>query len=108
MNAPNNNRTDSSPITDALQTYPLQRAPISLLPSVMKRLKALPEPIRPRFRIGWLEYAIGLFTTGMAGFSYLLWQSLPPQVLARLQVEWLIMLQRLAQVFSNLPPLSGG
>jgi hypothetical protein len=109
MNTPIEDFPDSADtaIADALQTYPYEPAPGSLFPGVMARLQALPMRVRPRFRLGWLEYALGLFTTSMAGLGYMVWQSLPPQVLARLQVEWLIALQRVGHLLSMLPSLPG-
>src|SRR5262245_25601063 len=95
-------------IDDALRTYPLAPAPPSITLNVMARLRNLPPEARPRFRLGWFDYAMGLFTTSLAGVGFVLWQSIPPLLVARLQVEWLILLQRLAQIAPHLPPLGGG
>ncbi len=94
-------------IADALRTYPLAPNPPTLFSGTMARIRALPTTAPPRFHIGWIDYAIGLFTTTTAGVSLLLWQSIPPQVMARLQVELLILLQRFSQMAPHLPSIAG-
>ena len=99
--------TTSDAVDDALRTYPLVAAPPIIMLNVMARLRGLPPELRPRFRLGWLDYVLGLFTTGMAGVGWILWQSIPPQVMAHFQIEWLILLQRLTQLATRLPALGG-
>lgn len=56
---------DFEAVDDALKTYPMQAAPASILPVVMQRIET-PERA-PRFRLSWFDYAISLFSAGMAG-----------------------------------------
>ncbi|HKZ69710.1 MAG TPA: hypothetical protein VI547_08890 [Anaerolineales bacterium] len=95
-------------INDALRTHPLDPAPPTLATGVMARLRALPANIRPRFRLSPFDYAISLFTTGMAGVSFVLWQSMPPQVMAQMHIEWLLFLQRLFQYAPFLQTIGRG
>ncbi len=97
--------TPSAVVADALRTFPLAPVPSTLVPGVLLRLRALPAPARPRFRLGWFDWAISLFTTGMAGVGFLLWQSIPPPLMARLQVEWLLVIQRFTQLVPHLSAL---
>jgi len=89
-------------VTDALRTYPLADAPPALEAGIFARLRALPAGVRPKFRLHWYDYAVSAFTTGMAGLGIVLWQSVPPQMLARLQVEGLLWFHRLIQMVPGL------
>lgn len=80
-------------VTEALASYPLQETPPTFSAGLMTRLNALPANVRPRFRLSWFDWAISLFTTGMAGLGFVLWQTLPPQVVAQLQVTWMLWMQ---------------
>jgi hypothetical protein len=51
-------------VEDALRTYPLTPEPRTLLPGAMARVRRLAE--RPRFRLSWLEWALGLFVLLMS------------------------------------------
>lgn len=63
---------DFQHVDDALRTYPIAPPPPTLLPGTMARVRAT-APLR--FRLGWLDYAVGLFATAMVGLLLLLWQS---------------------------------
>src|SRR3972149_561596 len=78
-------------VDDALRAYPLASAPPNLLPAVMARVR-VQSPV-PRFRLAWIDYAVSLFAAIMAGLVILLWQSIPPQVIAQAQVELALFLQ---------------
>jgi hypothetical protein len=89
---PNPQTLDES-LDEVFSNYPMEATPPNFSAGVMGRLSALPSNVRPRFRLSWFDWAISLFTTGMAGMGYLIWQTLPPQVVAQLQVTWLIWFQ---------------
>ena len=63
-----------------------------LAPTVMARIRALAPA--PRFRLAWVDYAVSLFAAGMVGLVLLLWQSITPQMAARMQLQWQLILQR--------------
>jgi hypothetical protein len=88
-------------LDQAFSTYPLEAAPPNFSAGVLGRLKALPTTTRPRFRLSWFDWAISLFTTGMAGVGYVVWQTLPPQAVAQLQITWLIWFQHVAQLLPH-------
>ena len=92
---------DSATVAEALRTYPLAPPPPTLLPGVVARLRTLPAGIRPKFRLGWFEWAISLFTTGLAGVGFVLWQSVPPHLVARLQIEWMLFLHQFAPLIQR-------
>ena len=100
---PFNDRPTDDPITEALRSYPPEAAPPTFSAGVMARLQTLPPNVRPRFRLSWFDWAISLFTTGLAGVGFLVWQSLPPQVVAQLQVTWILLMQRFAPFLPHLP-----
>src|ERR1051325_7056079 len=74
-------------VEDALRTYPLASAPAAFTPKVMRRIRALTPA--PRFRLAWIDYALSLFAAGMAGLLVFLWQSIPPHVTTRVQLQFL-------------------
>ncbi len=83
-------------IVDAFSTYPDQPTPTNFSAGVMARLRALPPDARPRFKLSWFDWALSLFTTGMAGVGLLVWQTLPPQVVIQIQQTWTIWFQHVA------------
>ena len=93
-------------VDDALRTYPLVPAPSAFTPKVMSRIRAL-RPA-PRFRLAWIDYAISLFAAGMAGLLVFLWQSIPPQVAARAQLQILFLFLRFNVSYLGPVLLGGG
>jgi hypothetical protein len=79
-------------VDDALRTYPLAPAPAAFTPKVMSRIRALTPA--PRFSLAWIDYAISLFAAGMAGLLIFLWQSIPPQMAMRAQLQILYLFMR--------------
>ncbi len=96
MNKFDNGRAASA-VEEALRTYPLVSAPLTLRPRVMKRIRAT-API-PRFRLTWLDYAMSLFATAMAITPLFVWQFITPQMMITAQVELFILAQRLNPSF---------
>jgi hypothetical protein len=82
-------------VEDALRTYPAADAPVGFNATVMARLRQVTP--RPRFRLTWIDYAVGVFCLVMAGAVSLAWQLLPPQAAAyfELKVLWLAQYLRL-------------
>ena len=72
-------------VDDALRTYPLAPAPLSLVPSVIARIHA--PSLAPRFRLEWLDYALSLFAAGMVGLGLVIWQSISPQLALDMQTQ---------------------
>jgi len=81
-----------SAIDDALRTFPLAPVPLTLAPIAMARIRAMAPA--PRFRLAWMDYALSLFGTGMVSLALLFWQSITLQMAARMQLQWLLILQR--------------
>lgn len=65
--AENSERVLSAAVEDALRTWPLEPEPPTLLPGAMAHILRLSE--RPRFRVSWLEWALGLFVVLMGGVT---------------------------------------
>jgi len=89
--APDHEQTARTIIDDALRTYPLRPAPANLAPRVMARLRALPAP--PRFRLGWLDYALCLVATLMAAVVLAFWMLVPPEALKRTLERLIVFIQ---------------
>jgi hypothetical protein len=73
-------------IEDALHTYPLADLPTGFSKTVMEQVRASQTPIR--FRLTWMDYALGLLFSLLTGVGFLVWISLPRQVFLRLQFQW--------------------
>lgn len=84
-------------VETALRTEPLLPTPITLRPSVMKRIRAI-TPL-PRFRLTWFDYAMSLFGGGMALTPFFVWQFVTPQMMLQLQVQLYILVQRFSPSF---------
>jgi pheromone shutdown protein TraB len=76
-------------IEDALRTYPLAEVPAGFSKTILEKIK----PVRPhaalKFRLTWLDYALGLFLSMLPAVAFVSWAFLPRQVLLRLQYQWL-------------------
>jgi hypothetical protein len=83
-------------VDEALRTYPLPPAPVTLAPRVAARLRALSPA--PRFRLTWTDYVISLFAAGMLGLALIGWQALSPQFWLRLQFHVLLLAQQIGMV----------
>jgi hypothetical protein len=88
-----NDRAAYAAVDDALYTYPIEAAPPGILHSVMRRVEVM--PAASRFRLPWLDFALSLFFTGMAGLGFILWQtiSLPPYLVPWLRTRLLYIWQ---------------
>lgn len=92
----------SSDIDVALQTYPLARAPRTLAPAVMARIRAL-SPARPRFQLEWMDFALSLFAATMLGLGYGLWRAISPQAATQASAQFHFQVALLQQQLSLLP-----
>jgi hypothetical protein len=72
-------------IEDALHTYPLAELPPGFSSRVMQQVRASRATVK--FRLTWMDYALGLFLSVLTGAGFLVWTSLPKQLLLRLQFE---------------------
>lgn len=78
-------------IEDALHTYPLADLPTGFSKRVMEQVRASQTPIR--FRLTWMDYALGLLFSLLTAVGFLTWISLPRQVFLRLQFQWFLFQQ---------------
>ena len=86
-------------IEDALRTYPLADVPPNFSTGVMRRigtLQASPPALAVahsagasvRFRLTWMDYALGLFLTLLPVVGFIIWASLPRLAFLRLEFQW--------------------
>lgn len=66
-------------IEAALRSQPLAQPPATLAPAVLVRIRDLTAGARPRFRLEWMDYALGLFVFAMLAMAGWFWRMLPPQ-----------------------------
>lgn len=75
-------------IEDALRTYPLADVPPGFSRSVLTKIK----PQRPyaalKFRLTWLDYALGLFLSSLPAIGFVSWAFLPREFFVDLQYQW--------------------
>jgi len=73
-------------IEDALRTYPLADAPPNFSKRVMRQVNTT--NASPRFRLTWMDYALGLFLTLLPAVGFVAWASLPRLTFLRLEFQW--------------------
>lgn len=73
-------------IEDALHTYPLADVPSNFSKRVMSQVRIA--PASARFRLIWMDYALGFLLTLLVAVGFAIWSFLPHQALLRLQFEW--------------------
>ena len=76
-------------IEDALRTYPLADVPPNFSRMVMRQIQKT-QPT-PKFRLTWMDYALGLFLCLLPVTAFVAWAFLPWQIFARLQYQWLML-----------------
>lgn len=87
----------------ALHTYPLADVPPNFSKSVMQRVRTTdPLATSMRFRLTWMDYALGFFLTLLPAVGFVLWSFLPRQ--AWLQIQLQLQLLR----WGSIQPLMAG
>ncbi len=87
----------------ALHTYPLADVPPNFSKSVMQRVRTTDTlATRMRFRLTWMDYALGFFLTLIPAVGFALWSFLPRQ--AWLQIQLQLQLLR----WGSIQPLMAG
>src|SRR5688572_30423521 len=77
------------PIEDALRTYPLADVPPNFSKSVIRRVRAVDaRPLALRFRLTWMDYALGFFLTLLPAVGFVIWAFLPRTALLHLELQW--------------------
>jgi len=78
-------------IENALRTYPLADVPHGFSKSVLEKIK----PQRPyaalKFRLTWLDYALGLFMSSLPAIGFVSWAFLPREFFVSLQYQWFLL-----------------
>jgi hypothetical protein len=90
-------------IEDALCTYPLADTPPHFSAGVMRRIgsRTPASPPALRFRLTWMDYALGFFLTLLPAVGFFIWACLPRLALLRLEFQWQVL-----QASSFLPVLT--
>jgi hypothetical protein len=100
MNPPKNDEL----IEDALWAYPLAEVPLDLSKRIMQRVATTPQrntvPPQVRFRLTWMDYALGFFLALLPVVGLVIWVTLPRLGLLRLELQW-----QLIQASGLLPVL---
>ncbi len=73
-------------IEDALRTYPLADLPPGFSKKIMRQVNET--HALPRFRLTWLDYALGFFLALLPVVGFVIWASLPRLALLRLEFQW--------------------
>ena len=76
-------------IENALRTYPLAYVPRNFSKRVMQQIQTPHAPLK--FRLTWLDYALGLFLSILPAVGFVSWVFLPQQFFTRLQYQWLLL-----------------
>jgi len=76
-------------IEEALRSYPLAEVPPNFSIQIMRQIRKT-QPA-PKFRLTWMDYALGLFLCLLPVTGFAAWALLPWQIIARLQYQWLML-----------------
>jgi len=79
-------------LEDALRTYPITPLQVNVTSAVMARVRSTPAP---RFHLQWSDFFLSLILALCIGAVWLGTQSLPPIVMAQLQVQSILFWQSL-------------
>lgn len=86
------------PIEDALHTYPLAEVPPDFSKRIMRQIRTsadLPQTRAARadirFRLTWMDYALGFFLALLPVVGFLAWSALPGLVWLRLAFQWQVL-----------------
>ncbi|MBC8504294.1 MAG: hypothetical protein ISR58_01360 [Anaerolineales bacterium] len=104
MSMSESERTLLGIVDDALQTYPLDPAPSSIFPAVMRQIEI--QRSTPKFNLSWLDYALSGFVAGMAGLILYFLQSisLPPHWPVQMQNDIFLMGQGIRLKLNQFQP----
>ena len=83
-----NNLTDTL-IDEALQTYPLALPPQNLKARIMRQVYQT-QPA-PKFRLTWMDYALGFFMTTLTGVALLVVPLIPVRFWLELRYAWILL-----------------
>ncbi len=75
-------------IESALRTYPLAEVPPGFSKSVLEKIKPQRSYAPLKFRLTWLDYALGLFLSSLPAVGFVTWAFLPRQLFVSLQYQW--------------------
>jgi hypothetical protein len=78
-------------IENALRTYPLADVPPGFSRSVLERIKPQCPYAALKFRLTWLDYALGLFMSSLPAVGFVSWAFLPREFFVRLQYQWFLL-----------------
>ena len=86
-------------IEEALRSYPLAEVPPNFSIQIMRQIRKT-QPA-PKFRLTWMDYALGFFMTLLPAVGFFIWACLPRLALLRLELQWQVL-----QASSFLPVLT--
>ncbi|MCI0521168.1 MAG: hypothetical protein L0Z70_13050 [Chloroflexi bacterium] len=78
-------------IEKALYAWPLAETPPGFRQSVLDRLKPRRAGIPVKFRLTWMDYALGAFFALLPLLGYLAYVTLPPRSLLYLKYQWMLL-----------------
>jgi hypothetical protein len=78
-------------IEDALRTYPLADVPHGFSRNVLEKIKPQRRYAPLKFRLTWLDYALGLFMSSLPAVGFVSWAFLPREFFVSLQYQWFLL-----------------
>jgi len=84
-------------LEDALRTWPLAEIPTGFSTSVMEKIKPwpsyaqTPQKSKLKFRLTWMDYALGLFLSLLPVLGFITITSLPRRFVLYLKYQWLVL-----------------
>jgi hypothetical protein len=78
-------------IESALRTWPLAETPPGFSKNVLEQIKPRPSHAPLKFRLTWMDYALGLFASSLPVLGIVSLSFLPRQAFIRLQYQLLLL-----------------
>jgi hypothetical protein len=84
-------------LDEALQAWPLKEVPTGFSASVVEKIKLrqshtqIPKQSMLKFRLTWMDYALGTFLSLFPVLAFITFISLPREFVLYLQYQWLVL-----------------
>jgi hypothetical protein len=76
---------------NALSAWPMNEVPPDFSRNIMEKIKPRNSYAPLKFRLTWIDYALGLFLSLLPAVGFVSWACLPRQFLLRLQYQLLLL-----------------
>lgn len=83
-------------LEDALDAWPMGEVPSGFAVGVLDKIRtrempaSVPQPVKLKFRLTWMDLALGLFLSLLPALAFIAFVSLPRKFVLFLRYQWLV------------------